>query len=295
MKNYISYIIVMLLFGIVMTHSSQAQGCLNMIAIPSNGTLNLNGVRINTSSTGSVWELQGKATPSCGDIYTVPWTAHLGGLPGPAHRPFSLILNFDKPVNNVVVAVSEAGWEGLIPAIKNETFTFTSNGGNVSISSTVNCFTTISGNVIYSGSGTSLYTYLGGGYFMLSSPQPYTQLTVSGVGQWNGAAIMLCGESVIAPCSPTNVPNWATATSFTQTGISELSNAYRINWPYTIPNGFIAMESRNKGFVITRVRTTNDIPFGGLVEGMLVYDISAACVKLFNGSTWKCIELDCGQ
>lgn len=93
-KNYISYIIVMLLIGIVMTHSSQAQGCLNMIAIPSNGTLNLNGVRINTSSTGSVWELQGKATPSCGNIYTVPWTAHLGGLPGPAHRPFILICKY---------------------------------------------------------------------------------------------------------------------------------------------------------------------------------------------------------
>lgn len=295
MKNYIRYIIVMFLFGIVMMHSIQAQNCLNMVAIPANGTLNHNGVQISTTSTGSVWELQGKSTLSCGAFNAVPWTSHLGGLPGPAHRPFSLVLNFDQPVNDVVVAIAEAGWEGLIPAIKNETFTFTSNGGSVSISSTSNCFTTISGNVIYSGSGTSIHTYLGGGYFRLTSPTPYTQLMVSGVGQWNGAAIMLCSESVVPSCSPTNTPNWAAATSFTQTGVSELANAYTTNWPHTIPNGFIAMESRNKGFVITRVRTTNDIPVGERVEGMLVYDISAACVKLFNGSTWHCIELDCGR
>lgn len=294
MKNYIRYIIVIFLFGIVMTHSIQAQNCSNLVRIPANGTMNHNGVQITTSSTGSVWELQGKATPSCGSIYTVPWTAHLGGLPGPPHRPFSLVLNFDKPVNNVVVAISEGGWLGLIPAIQNETFTFTSNGGTISISSTMKCYSTISGNVVYTGSGTSIHTYLGGGYFMLTSPTPYTQLTVSGVGQWNGAAIMLCGESVIPPCSPTNTPNWEAATSFTQTGISELFRGYSGSWPHTIPNGFIAMESRNKGFVITRVRTTDDIAVAERIEGMLVYDISAACVKLFNGSTWNCIELDCG-
>jgi hypothetical protein len=295
MKKLIYYIGLLVFLEMVMMHSIQAQNCSNIVAIPANGILNLNGVRMTTSSTGSVWELQGKSTATCGSIYTVPWTAHLGGLPGPPHRPFSLILNFDKPVNNVVVAISEAGWEGLIPAIQNETFTFTSNGGSVSISSTVNCFTTISGNMIYSGSGTSLYTYLGGGYFRISSPTPYTELIVSGVGQWNGAAIMLCAESVVASCFPTNAPNWTTATNFTQTGISELSNAYRTGWPRTIPNGFIAMESKNKGFVITRVKTVNDIPIGERVEGMLVYDISAACVKLFNGSTWHCIEMDCGN
>lgn len=64
-------------------------------------------------------------------------------------------------------------------------------------------------------------------------------------------------------------------------------------WPKDIPNGFITLESSDKGFVITRVANTNQIT--DAKEGMLVYDKNEQCVKLFNGTTWKCIQKSCND
>lgn len=93
------------------------------------------------------------------------------------------------------------------------------------------------------------------------------------------------------PC--TNDPTTGTPDTFTQTGISSLVG-FGSGWPGNVPNGFIAIESKNKGFVITRVANTSVI--SNPQEGMLIYDMSNSptpCVKLFNGSTWKCLEKDC--
>jgi len=93
----------------------------------------------------------------------------------------------------------------------------------------------------------------------------------------------------------TNPPNLTPATDFTKTGISDIAGFEGgSGWPGNVPNGFIAIESRNKGFVITRVANTSVI--ANPVIGMLVYDLSNSptpCVKLYNGNIWKCIEKDC--
>lgn len=102
-------------------------------------------------------------------------------------------------------------------------------------------------------------------------------------------------DASVAPCC-TNPPNTNPATDFTKTGISTLVGfaGGTTGWPQNVPNGFVAIESKNSGFVITRVKTVNDIPTAQRVEGMLVYDIQDACVKLYNGAYWKCLEKDCG-
>lgn len=89
-----------------------------------------------------------------------------------------------------------------------------------------------------------------------------------------------------------NLPLSGTPDNFTKTGVSSLVG-FAGGWPGNVPNGFIAIESKNKGFVITRVKSVSDIPVADLVEGMLVYDIQSACIKLYNGSIWKCLEKDC--
>ncbi|MDP9958130.1 hypothetical protein J2X97_003810, partial [Epilithonimonas hungarica] len=72
-------------------------------------------------------------------------------------------------------------------------------------------------------------------------------------------------------------------------------------WPESIPNGHIALESKEKGFVITRVAhvsTTPDLTNDSIKdpkEGMLIYDIQDKCVKLFNGITWNCIRRTCND
>lgn len=76
------------------------------------------------------------------------------------------------------------------------------------------------------------------------------------------------------------------------------------NWPGKIPNGFIALESKEKGMVITRVAkvggangapnlTTDSVK--DPKEGMLVYDMQQQCVKLYNGKIWKCLYKNCNM
>ncbi|MBS7332475.1 MAG: hypothetical protein KIG88_02610, partial [Weeksellaceae bacterium] len=83
-------------------------------------------------------------------------------------------------------------------------------------------------------------------------------------------------------------------------GISTLSKQLQ-TWPENIPNGFIALESKEKGFVITTVNNVNTIL--DPKPGMIVYDNSegAKCIKLYSNSgpgntyQWKCIERTCNQ
>lgn len=103
-------------------------------------------------------------------------------------------------------------------------------------------------------------------------------------------------DAAYVDCGCELPPNTQPATDFTLTGISNLVG-FANGWPGNVPNGFIAIESKNKGFVITRVANTNAIT--NPIEGMLIYDISAPCVKLYTvigpGVTlgWKCLEKLC--
>ena len=58
-------------------------------------------------------------------------------------------------------------------------------------------------------------------------------------------------------------------------------------------NGHIILEAKTKGFVISRMPTVN-LPAGAAaVKGMLVYDTTVNCLKLYNGTTWGCIAPSC--
>ncbi|UZT97990.1 Ig-like domain-containing protein [Chryseobacterium fluminis] len=87
--------------------------------------------------------------------------------------------------------------------------------------------------------------------------------------------------------------------SYTKLGISTLSERYR-NWPEGpdisqggIPNGFIALNSTDKGMVISRVLNSSVVP--DPKKGMIVYDIASQCIKLYNGSVWNCIKRTCNE
>ncbi|SDJ14755.1 hypothetical protein [Chryseobacterium jejuense] len=89
-----------------------------------------------------------------------------------------------------------------------------------------------------------------------------------------------------------------TPDGFTKFGITiqQKNNA----WPENVPNGFVAMEAKDKGFVITRVQHVSQTPQPGDAianpkEGMLLYDLQDKCVKLYNGTEWKCVERGCND
>lgn len=92
----------------------------------------------------------------------------------------------------------------------------------------------------------------------------------------------------------TQSPNTNPATEFATVGISTMTK--RAGWPASIPNGFLVMESNDKGFVITRLSTIDrNSPTFVAIKGMLIYNTTENCVQLYNGIAWKCIERDCNN
>lgn len=76
----------------------------------------------------------------------------------------------------------------------------------------------------------------------------------------------------------------------TNVGITTMSKHQQAGWPWNVPNGWIALHSKSKGFVITR---TTPGTITAPVEGMIIYDTIAKCIKLYNGTTWTCIQRQC--
>lgn len=111
------------------------------------------------------------------------------------------------------------------------------------------------------------------------------------VYSYSTAVIIVCGAEVTGFC--TQPPSAVASTVFTKVGISDRDGAVN-TWPGNIPNGFIAIQSASKGFVITRL-TTAQINALNAVEGMLVYDTDEQCIKLYNGTDWSCIARSCNN
>lgn len=63
-------------------------------------------------------------------------------------------------------------------------------------------------------------------------------------------------------------------------------------WVSARGNAFVVLESKTKGFVITRL-TTAQIARLNPVEGMLVYDTTVNCLKMYDGTQWGCLEQGC--
>ena len=106
--------------------------------------------------------------------------------------------------------------------------------------------------------------------------------------------------NILPPCATCIKPGNTSPTGGIPTKVGITVQAKQANWPEKIPNGFMALESKEKGFVITRVLKVGGGPGGAPnlstdsvkdpKEGMLVYDKTAQCVKLYNGTIWKCIQ-----
>lgn len=85
------------------------------------------------------------------------------------------------------------------------------------------------------------------------------------------------------------------------TGISTKQNINTNNWPTNVPNGYLVLDSSNKGFVITHMTTSqrNNLI---AVEGMIIYNTELKCVQLYRGNNpsvdntrkgWNCIVKGC--
>lgn len=79
----------------------------------------------------------------------------------------------------------------------------------------------------------------------------------------------------------------------TKIGITLLEGAginNQRNWPMVRKSGFIALESNTKGFVVSRLSTVDLVNISQPQEGMMVYDTTANCLKIFSDGEWKCFN-----
>lgn len=60
------------------------------------------------------------------------------------------------------------------------------------------------------------------------------------------------------------------------------------NWPMIRKSAHTVLESNSKGFVPTRMTTVNLLNITNPVEGMMVFDTTAKCLKVYDGTAWKC-------
>lgn len=96
-------------------------------------------------------------------------------------------------------------------------------------------------------------------------------------------------------------PSATTGTTLdTKHGITSLGRAgsqNADNWPMVRKGAWTALESKTKGFVVNRIPTTAKVnAIANPIEGMMVYDEEANCLKIYtttdNSATfsWKCLN-----
>ena len=225
-----------------------------------------------------------------------------GVLTNARARVVDLTLAFNRPVNNPILHLSGLGGSAVIDFTaefdllsSNVPVTLSKSSGTANlIVETVSGTQRISnnslvpsganhqhGSILAAGNGITtiaLRVYLRGGGDGTNSDWMVNNNTRE---SWS------LSLSLLENC--TKPPITGTPDSYTQTGVSSLVG-FAGGWPGNVPNGFIAIESKDQGFVITRVSSSAAIT--APVEGMLIYDIAANCVKLYSG-TWNCLAKDC--
>ncbi|PTT73186.1 MULTISPECIES: beta strand repeat-containing protein [unclassified Chryseobacterium] len=107
----------------------------------------------------------------------------------------------------------------------------------------------------------------------------------------NGYTQTVTQNVINTTCACTKPAATGSPTQYTKMGITVQQK--QSAWPENIPNGFMALESKEKGFVITRVQ--NEAQITDPKEGMIIYDMDANCVKLYNGTVWNCIKKTCND
>ncbi|KQT16760.1 hypothetical protein ASG31_10285 [Chryseobacterium sp. Leaf404] len=100
-------------------------------------------------------------------------------------------------------------------------------------------------------------------------------------------------------CVCYNLPNTTSAGISAQHGITLLNRAGTANgnWPMIRKGAHTVLESNTKGFVITRMPTSGLSSITTPIDGMMVYDTTAKCLKIYTVDTvtpantgWTCFS-----
>jgi hypothetical protein len=173
----------------------------------------INGITITGSGSGRVtpFSLPNPVTPGCETIPVIyNNTVELGDNTPPfnVNPSFVYTMTFSSPINDFTIHLIDYTIVNGVP----ESFTLTTDVGNPTISGCGNCCTVITNNTItVSLSGTNCVEsifgssqYRGSGRFTISTPSPFTTLTISGPGGGGGSLLKIC--EIGTPLTPTPTP-----------------------------------------------------------------------------------------
>lgn len=118
--------------------------------------------------------------------------------------------------------------------------------------------------------------------------------TVYNVSSQNGSCSSVASSnfSIEAKkdCACYEAPNKSGVGLPSNFGISLLNrkDSGKQNWPGIRKSGHIVLESNSKGFVVTRVATSDLSKIVSPQEGMMVFDTTAQCLKIYADQKWSC-------
>lgn len=160
----------------------------------------------------------------------------------------------------------------------------TGNTGNssLSVSSGLGSYQWYKNNTLIAGATTNSYAIPAGD---TTSADYNVIITVPG-------GCVLYSNVVRSYACPCYKPGATGTPEITKIGISTRASKSTANWPADINNGFIALESNDKGVVITRV-SDPETSITNPIDGMIVFDTDDICLKIYDGTKWGCINQTC--
>lgn len=147
---------------------------------------------------------------------------------------------------------------------------------------------------LFNGNSLNIITWNSGSANTIVATQNVVGTTsISGSGY--GLNIVTC------PCTKPGASG--TPDGFTKVGILTKEKTTVTDWPESIPNGHIALDSAEKGLVITHMTTAQrDLLIA--LDGMIIHNTDLGCVQLYRGNTpgvdpsrtgWNCIKRGCNE
>ena len=122
--------------------------------------------------------------------------------------------------------------------------------------------------------------------------------TLADGGQEIGSAYD--ANEAICPCVKPGASG--TPNGFSSVGILTKAKSSN-NWPENIPNGYLVLDSAEKGMVIPHMNNSQRDALSPL-DGMVIYNTDENCVQLYRGATpdtyenrsgWNCIQRGCNE
>lgn len=124
----------------------------------------------------------------------------------------------------------------------------------------------------------------------LATPVDYNNSTGQTLGASQNAAVNQCICLLAVSNTDQGTNTMVGITTLQRADYLDLDDVSANDWPMVRKSAHLALEANGKGFVITRMTSAQIDAIVDPQEGMLIFDTSLKCLKIHNGTTFKCFD-----